>query len=144
MVKFDELRTLADDIRANALTMAFAAGTSAAHLGGGLSHVDVLAVLYGAVMKHDSKNPYWEARDRFILSKGHGVLGYYGALCEMGYISKDELCSFEKNGSDLLGHPVQNIGKGIEFTTGSLGQGLPIGIGVALGLKEKNIGFLKK
>ena len=132
-----KLKELADNIRADALTMAFCAGSNAAHLGGGLSIVDILAVLYGSVLKHNPKNPEWEERDRFILSKGHGVLGYYGALCESGYISKDELVSFEKSGSDLLGHPVRNIKKGIEFTTGSLGQGLSAGIGVALGLKEQ-------
>ncbi len=129
--------TLAGNIREDALLMAFCAGAGAAHLGGGLSHIDILSVLYGAVMKHNSDNPEWDERDRFILSKGHGVLGYYGALCETGYIPREELFGFEKSGSDLLGHPVKNLKKGIEATTGSLGQGLSLGIGMALGLKEQ-------
>lgn len=134
-----KITEMAVDMREDALTMAYASGMSAAHVGGGLSIIDILAVLYGGVMKYNVANPTWNERDRFILSKGHGVIGYYAALCESGFISKDELCSFEKNNSDLLGHPVQNIEKGMEFTTGSLGQGLSIGIGVALSLRDKGI-----
>ena len=121
------------------LDTALAAGASSSHFGGGLSIIDITATLYGAIMKFDSNNPEWCDRDRFILSKGHGVLGYYTALVEAGFIPKEDLMSFEKTGSYLLGHPVKNRAKGIEFSNGSLGMGLALGIGVALaGKRSKN------
>ena len=89
-------------------------------------------------MNLDKKNPLWEDRDRFILSKGHGCLSYYAALSEIGYIKNDDLKTFEKDNTDLLGHPVINKNKGIEFSNGSLGMGLSLGIGVALAGKKKN------
>lgn len=119
-------------MRRKVLDMALGAGSSAAHIGGGLSMIDITATLYGAIMRHDSKNPLWADRDRFILSKGHGVLGYYTALHEAGYLSEQDLTTFEKNESILLGHPVIHRDKGIEFSNGSLGMGLSLGIGVAL------------
>ena len=88
-------------------------------------------------MKYDIQNPQWEERDRFILSKGHGALGYYSALAESGFINKEELFTFEKDGSFLLGHPVKKREKGIEFTNGSLGMGLSLGIGVSLANRMK-------
>jgi len=88
-------------------------------------------------MKIDKKNPNWEQRDRFILSKGHACLAYYAALCEIGYISKEELKTFEKNDTNLLGHPVINRKLGIDFSNGSLGMGLSLGIGVAISSKKK-------
>ena len=87
----------------------------------------------------DSKNPLWENRDRFILSKGHACLGFYAILNELGFITNDELTLFEKNDSFLLGHPVLNKDKGIEFSNGSLGMGLSLGVGVAISLKKKNL-----
>lgn len=128
----NELREFAYNMRKNALDTALTAGKLSTHFGGGLSIIDITATLYGAVMKLDPLNPTWEERDRFILSKGHGVIGYYTALAERGFIAKEELKSFERTGSALLGHPVMNRSKGIEFTNGSLGMGLSLGIGVAL------------
>ena len=87
-------------------------------------------------MKHNNDSR-WEERDRFILSKGHACLAYYAALSEVGYISKDELKTFEKDNSNLLGHPVINRDLGIDFSNGSLGMGLSLGIGVALSIKKK-------
>lgn len=116
--------------------MASAVGGSS-HIGGGLSLVDITATLYGAVMKLDPMNPEWKERDRFILSKGHGVLGYYPALAEVGYIPEADLLQFEKTDSYLLGHPVMNRKMGIEFSNGSLGMGLSLGIGVALAGKRR-------
>lgn len=133
-----QITEMAKKIRENALIMAVSAGAGASHFGGGLSLVDILATLYGSVLRLDKTNPEWEGRDRFILSKGHGVIGYYAALAEVGYISKEELTTFEKTGSALLGHPVMNRAKGVEFTTGSLGMGLSVGIGVALSGKKRN------
>ena len=107
------------------------------HLGGGLSIVDILATLYGAVLRVDATNPRWEERDRFILSKGHGVLGYFSALLAAGFISESEFTTFQTNGSHLIAHPVMNLDLGIESSNGSLGHGLSLGIGLALAAKKK-------
>ena len=136
-----KIKDMAKRMRKKALDMALTAGASSSHFGGGLSIVDITATLYGAIMKLDPKNPKWENRDRFILSKGHGVLGYYTALSEIGYISEKDLKTFEKDGTYLFGHPVMNRSKGIEFSNGSLGMGLTLGIGVALAGKRKNIDY---
>ena len=124
-------------MRKNILDMSLSAGSESSHFGGGLSIVEITATLFGGIMNYDAKNPEWEDRDRFILSKGHGVLGFYTALHEIGLISKDDLMTFEKTNSYLLGHPVMNRKKGIEFSNGSLGMGLSVGIGVALAAKKK-------
>ena len=124
-------------IRENILNMAYLAGSSSAHIGGALSIADILSFLFVNKMKIELKNPLDENRDRFILSKGHACLAYYAGLCELGYISKDELKTFEKNNSNLLGHPVINRKLGIEFSNGSLGMGLSLGIGVAMASKKK-------
>ncbi len=128
-------------IRKNILEMALSAGASSAHFGGALSITEIVATLFAYQMKIDKKNPNWEERDRFILSKGHACLAYYAALCEVGYISKQELTTFEKNDSSLLGHPVINRNLGIDFSNGSLGMGLSLGIGVALSSKKKKKKF---
>ena len=125
------------NIRKNILQMALTAGSSSAHLGGALSITEIISTLFCGFMSIDPKNPKWEERDRFILSKGHACLAYYAALSEVGYISKEELSTFEKNDSNLLGHPVINRDIGIEFSNGSLGMGLSLGIGVALASKLK-------
>ena len=134
----NKIEQMTKSMRKNILDMSLEAGAESSHFGGGLSIVDITATLYGGVMKYDPKKPEWEDRDRFILSKGHGVLGYYTALSEIGLISKEELLTFEKSKSFLLGHPVMNRKKGIEFTNGSLGMGLSVGIGVAIASKKKN------
>lgn len=138
--EISRLKNLARNMRKDALDMALAAGNEASHFGAGFSIIDILAVLYGKVMKYNIQNPQWEERDRFILSKGHGTLGYYSALAESGFFNKEELLTFEKNDSFLLGHPVKKREKGIEFTNGSLGMGLSLGIGVSLAnrMKQKN------
>ena len=136
-----KIEDMAKRMRKKALDMALNAGAGSSHFGGGLSIVDITATLYGGIMKLDPNNPKWEKRDRFILSKGHGVLGYYTALSEIGYISEKDLKTFEKDGTYLFGHPVMNRSKGIEFSNGSLGMGLSLGIGVALAGKRKNIDY---
>lgn len=133
-----QLKDFANNMRKCALDTALEAGKLSTHLGGGLSIIDITATLYGAVMRLDPANPTWDERDRFILSKGHGVIGYYTALAERGFIKKEELMTFERTGSALLGHPVMNRSKGIEFTNGSLGMGLSLGIGVALAGRSAN------
>jgi len=129
------------NVRKNILEMASCAGADSAHFGGALSIAEIISTLFAYQMKIDSKNPIWDERDRFILSKGHACLAYYAALCEIGYISKDELRTFEKNDSNLLGHPVINRKLGIDFSNGSLGMGLSLGIGVAISSKKKKKNF---
>ena len=133
----NKINEMTKRMRKNILDMALSAGSESSHFGGGLSIVEITATLFGSIMSYDAKNPEWEDRDRFILSKGHGCLGYYTALHEIGFISKDDLMKFEKTNSYLLGHPVMNRKKGIEFSNGSLGMGLSIGIGVALAAKKR-------
>ena len=139
MTKEDEINKIKNfslALRKNIIDMAFAAGASSAHLGGALSIVEIVSVLFSFKMRLN-RDPEWSDRDRFILSKGHACLAYYAALCEKGYIKKDELKTFEKDDSNLLGHPVINKKLGIDFSNGSLGMGLSLGIGVAISLIKK-------
>ena len=133
-----KLEEMSKRIRKNALDMALAAGAKSSHFGAGLSIIEITATLYGAIMRYDRNDPKSSERDRFILSKGHGVLGYYAALIEAGFVPKDDLLTFEKTESCLVGHPVINKEIGIEFSNGSLGMGLSLGIGVAISGKRKN------
>jgi len=107
-----------------------------AHLGGGLSMVEITATLYGSVLNFDAKNPTWPDRDRFILSKGHGVLGYFSALCAAGVFSDEKFATFQSNESDLIAHPVMKLELGIESSNGSLGQGLSMAVGMAVAAKK--------
>ena len=136
-----DTNSLAKNIRKNILFAAYNAGASSAHIGGALSVSDIIAVLFGNIAKIDSKNPLDKNRDRIILSKGHACLALYAVLVEKGFITKEELKTFEKSGSFLLGHPVINKQKGIEFSTGSLGMGLSLGIGVAISGKKRKLNF---
>ncbi|NIA13526.1 MAG: transketolase [Nitrospiraceae bacterium] len=105
------------------------------HLGGSCSVADAVAALYFHKMKHDPKNPGWEDRDRFLLSKGHGALAQYAALAECGYFSRSHLKTLKNLGSMLQGHPDMARTPGVEANTGSLGQGLSIACGMALGAR---------
>ncbi len=136
-----KIHKMSKSMKKNVLHMALAGGASGSHLGGGLSIIEITATLYGAIMKYDPDNPEWPERDRFILSKGHGVLGYYSALIEAGFINEEDMSTFEKTDSYLVGHPIMNRDKGIEFSNGSLGMGLSLGIGVALAGKRKDIKY---
>tara|TARA_B100000795_G_scaffold105459_1_gene77815 strand:- start:109 stop:936 length:828 start_codon:yes stop_codon:yes gene_type:complete len=131
-----KIKSFSIEVRKNILEMAFVAGASSSHFGGALSIVEIISLLYSHKMKINKSDPNWIDRDRFILSKGHACLAYYAALCEVGYITKDQLKTFEKDDSDLLGHPVINRKLGIDFSNGSLGMGLSLGIGVAIALKK--------
>lgn len=102
------------------------------HMGSALSIVEIVRVLYEQVLRIDSKNPLWEDRDRFILSKGHGCLALYVALSERGFIKEAELSKFCEFDSILGGHPQYGKVPGVEASTGSLGHGLSIGAGIAL------------
>ena len=135
-----ELRVHARKIRKGALKAAFSCGTSA-HLGGGLSLVEILSVLYGAVMNTAQRTLPYAEMDKFILSKGHGVLGLYTALAEFGIITAEQLATFQQDGSDLIAHPVMNEALGIESSSGSLGQGISMGVGLALAAKKKGYAY---
>lgn len=132
------LQEMAKRMREHALTMAFDAGANGAHLGGGLSLIEIMATLYGNVLHLDPQNPEWDDRDRFIVSKGHGTLAYYAALAEAGFFSVNDLKKFSINGEFLSGLPVMNMKKGIECSSGSLGMGLSFAVGIALAGKMRN------
>ena len=107
----------------------------AGHIGGSNSSADIVAALYFHKMRHDPKHPEWRERDRFLLSKGHVGILQYAALAEAGYFPVEDLKHTKEIGSYLQGHPDVQKTPGIEAGTGSLGQGLSIGLGMALGLK---------
>ena len=124
-------------IRRQIIEMTFSTGQTGAHLGGSLSIVEILACLYVGVVRFQPDDPGWEGRDRVILSKGHAALALYPALAEAGIIDASELKTFKKDGSLLGGHPSLNGLPGIEFASGSLGQGLSLGVGTAMGMIRK-------
>ena len=136
--KIEMCQIAAKRMRRDSLAMSLAAGATGAHLGGGLSMIEIMAVLYLGVMRYDKKNTLWEGRDRFILSKGHGALAYYTALNQAGFIEDEELATFKANETFLYGHPSMNLSRGIEFSSGSLGHGLSLGVGSALALRRKS------
>ena len=107
------------------------------HIGPALSLVEILRVLYDSFLKYDASNPLWQDRDRFILSKGHGCLALYAILADKGFIPESELLNFCKPFGLLGGHPELDKSLGIEATTGALGHGLSMGVGMALAAKIK-------
>jgi transketolase len=127
----------AQEIRYDILRMGLKTGSNGAHFGGGLSLVEIMAVLYLSVMRVDSFRPRWQERDRFILSKGHGAMAFYAALKQVGFVTDEELMTFKSNNTFLYGHPSMNLDKGIEFSSGSLGLGLALGAGTAMGLRKR-------
>lgn len=124
------------DIRKLIIDISFKCGEPT-HIGGSLSMVELLNVLFGEVLKHRPKEPEWVGRDLFILSKGHAVLGYLVVLHLYGYFDAEKLATFQTNGSDFIAHPVKKLQLGIESSNGSLGQGLSFGLGLALGMAKK-------
>ncbi len=102
------------------------------HPGGSLSAVDIILHLYKNEMRHDANNPKWEDRDRFVLSKGHAVPALYTVLAHCGYIKESDLMSLRGLGSVLQGHPANRLMPSIEASTGSLGQGLSVALGMAM------------
>ena len=129
----DELRQTATDLRKNILQMIFDAKSG--HPGGALSAADLLTVLYWDEMNIDPSNPAWEDRDRFLLSKGHACPVLYAALAMKGYFDIDQLGTLRRIDGILQGHPDMRKTPGVDYTTGSLGNGLSIGLGMALSAK---------
>lgn len=128
-------------MRKNIVQLAHQAGSNGAHIGPALSIVEIMAVLYLHTLNFNPSDTTWEARDRFILSKGHGALGYYAALYEAGVISKEYLYTYEVNGGFFPGQPSKKLKLGIEYSGGSLGLGLSYGAGIALAAKRKKESF---
>ena len=128
-------------MRERSLEMGLHAGSNGAHFGPGFSIMEIMAALYFTVMKHDPKNPSWEERDRFVLSKGHAVIALYNCLAECGYFPVEELKNFETNDHFLAGHPSMDISKGIEISSGSLGNGIAVAVGMAAAAKRKGQSF---
>lgn len=108
----------------------------ASHIGSALSICDIVAVLYGQVMRLDPRRPDWQDRDRFILSKGHACVAIYAALAETGFFPKEDLLTYGQDHSVLMNHISHKVA-GVEFSTGSLGHGLPFGTGKALAAQKR-------
>ncbi len=123
-------------MRLKALQMAHEAGKNGAHLGGGLSCIEILAALYtfANVNPDNIKN---REHDRILIGKAHCVLAYYAVLYEKGFLKDEDIGAFEQNGSDFPGHPLKNINYGIEYAGGSLGMALSVGIGMAYVAKQE-------
>jgi len=128
-----DTRALAKSIRIHALKMTSTGG--GAHVGAVFSMADILAVLYGAILRVDPRAPTWPERDRFILSKGHAGAGVYAALAERGFFPVEQLSQHYSDGSLLSGHVSHKGIPGVELSTGSLGHGLSVGAGMAYGAK---------
>ena len=136
---FDQeaLKELSNRIRVHAINMTNSGKSS--HIGSILSMADIMAVLYGSILKIKIDQPDWPERDRFILSKGHAGAGVYASLAEIGFIPIEKLSTHYQDGSNLSGHVSHKGIPGIELSTGSLGHGLPVGCGMALAMKINNI-----
>lgn len=128
----EELKAIANDLRKKVVTMLYEAGSG--HPGGSLSAADYVTACYFNEMNVDPKNPKWEDRDRFVMSKGHACPIQYAALGTLGFFPEELLHTLRKEGSPLQGHPNMDC-PGIEIPTGSLGQGFACAVGMAIGLK---------
>jgi transketolase len=124
------LKSLALSVRRDIVKMI--AGAGSGHPGGSLSEVELLVALYNGVLRHRPDQPDWAERDRFVLSKGHGAPGLYAVLAQCGYFPREWLFSLRKMGAPLQGHTDKRFLPVLEASTGSLGQGLSIGVGMAL------------
>jgi transketolase len=123
------------------LVMRTVAGSGAGHVGGPMSAMDLLVALYFRVLDIRVDEPDWADRDRFILSKGHSAIGLYAVMAQRGYFPIEELATFDTGDSRLQGHPDMTRLPGLDASTGSLGQGLAVGVGIALGARLRGRGF---
>lgn len=134
----ESTQRLATEVRGHILRMVHKARAS--HVGSALSIVDILAVLYGQVMTKNPLDPRWSQRDRFILSKGHGCAAVYATLATVGYFPVEKLGSYGDDYSWLMNHISHHV-TGVEFSTGSLGHGLPFAVGKALAARKRGEGW---
>ena len=137
--KITHLTCQANAARQLVLKAVYNAG--AGHVGGPLSATDLLVALYFDVLRIDPQRPDWEERDRFILSKGHASIALYAVMALRGFFPTEEVFTFDAINSRLQGHPDMKALAGVDMSTGSLGQGLSPGIGMALGARMKGKGF---
>jgi len=137
MSNTSKYRRLAQLIRGYAVKMTNC--RSSGHVGSSLSMADIVAVLYERVLRVDPANPRWPDRDRFILSKGHAAAGVYGALVEKGFFPREWVDTYYGDDGKLCGHISHHV-PGVEFSTGSLGHGLPVAAGMALAAKRNKRG----
>lgn len=131
-----ELENMAKRVRKSVVDMAYAAGAGGAHLGGGLSCVEIMTALYGGVFHFDPKKPKDLNRDRFLTGKAHCILAQYSVMEEMGIITEEEKYTFKEDGGMLVGYP-KNERVGLEYSGGTLGMALSVGVGMALDAKAK-------
>ena len=129
------LKQLSAKIRRDILQMLEKRGYG--HLGGSLSIVELMSVLYGKLLRYDPKRPDWEERDMVVLSKGHAGPAWYCALAEQGFFEKDWLYTLNDGGTRLPSHPDRQKTPGVDMTTGSLGQGTSAAAGIATGFRMK-------
>lgn len=134
------IRKMAIRMRKMALDMALSAGPKGAHIGGGFSAMEIMAVLYGEILRIDPKDPLKKERDRLLVSKNHCTIAHFPALVEKGYIKEEELGSYTVNGSRLIGYPYDPK-IGLEYSGGSLGMAISVGVGQALSAKKKNTDY---
>ena len=132
----DRLRQMAVRMRKMALNMALSAGPKGSHIGGGFSCMEIMAVLYGEILDVDPEDPLKRERDRLLISKNHCTLAHFPALVEKGYIKEEDLVTYTQNGSKLIGYPY-NPSIGLEYSGGSLGMAISVGIGQAISLRKK-------
>jgi transketolase len=130
-----DMKQKARQIRRDLITALYRAGSG--HPGGSLSEVEILLALYYHKMRIRPEEPDWEDRDRFILSKGHANPALYAVLADLGYFPKEDLWRLRKGDGHLQGHPDRNKTPGIDMSTGSLGQGMAVACGAALGAKQQ-------
>ena len=128
--RVDRLKKLANTMRINVVDMVYTAQSG--HIGGSLSAADFVTALYFDLMNLDPANPKWDARDRFVLSKGHACPIWYSALAMRGFFPEEELKTLRKNGSRLQGHPIATYLPGLDASTGSLGIGFAQAVGIAM------------
>lgn len=138
-IKIKKLEKIAHDIRVQLVKIFGRFGSG--HIGGSMSTAEIFSVLYFDEMKYDPKNIFWDDRDRFILSKGHGAFTQYAVLARLGVLSQDVLKHPYEIDSPLQGHPEYGICPGVEVSSGALGQGLSVGVGMALGSRMKGKSF---
>lgn len=139
MKRIDDLKELkrkAIEVRRDILSMLSTAGSG--HTGGSLSMVEVLVTLYYRKMNYNVKDPKWRERDKFVLSKGHGCPALYAMLANVGYFPKQELLTLRKIGTRLQGHPQYGL-PGVEISSGSLGQGISVAVGLAIADKMDDV-----
>jgi transketolase len=135
-----KLNEIARDLRLDILDMTTKAGSG--HPSSSWSSVEILTALYfTGILKYKPDEPWWEARDRFIMSKGHAAPLLYAVLARSGYFEREELWRLRQLNSPVQGHPIQGMMPGVEATTGSLGQGLSLGVGHILGARLNNLDY---